>query len=155
MPYSDYGYAICVEFQSTENFTPCPEKMSLAHLGGVAKIIVTDNLKTSVVKTDRYESDINPACEDVDNNYRFVSILCQLGKPFLKFLVENHVRLVYHRVCVNMAPFLNLGTQQGAYRVDNRPQSDPNAENIQTSARLTSMRMRNRFCSLSMKWNAR
>lgn len=97
MPYSDYGYAVCVESQSTESFLHAL-KMCLEHLGGVPKILVTDNLKASVVKADRYEPDINRALEDMGNHYRFVSIPCQPRKPTQKSLVENHVRLVYHRV---------------------------------------------------------
>ncbi len=97
MPYSDYGYAICVESQSTENFLHAL-KMCLEHLGGVPKILVSDNLKASVVKADRYEPDINRALEDMGNHYHFVSIPCQPRKPTQKSLVENHVRLVYQRV---------------------------------------------------------
>jgi transposase len=97
MPYSDYGFAVCVENQSTENFLHAL-RMCLEHLGGVPKIVVTDNLKASVVKADRYEPEISRAMEDFGNHYHFVSIPCQPRRPTEKALVENHVKMVYRRV---------------------------------------------------------
>ena len=117
MPYSDYGYAVCVESQSTENFLQAL-KMCLEHLGGVPKILVTDNLKASVVKADRYEPEINRVLEDMGNHYHFVSIPCQPRKPTQKSLVENHVRLVYRRVYARLRhrTFFSLQELNGAVR---------------------------------------
>ena len=68
------------------------------NLGGVPSIIVSDNLKSAVVKTDRYEPEINKAFEDMGNHYGFVVIPARSGKPKDKALVENQVKQIYHRV---------------------------------------------------------
>ena len=58
LPASDYGYLLFVPSQRTEDFvyaiTQC-----LKHLGGVPKMLVPDNLKAAVIKTDRYEPSLN------------------------------------------------------------------------------------------------
>ena len=64
LPASDYGYILFVRSQRTEDFvyaiTQC-----LKHLGGVPKMLVPDNLKAAVVKTDRYEPSLNSRPTDM------------------------------------------------------------------------------------------
>ena len=64
LPASDYGYLLFVPSQRTEDFvyaiTQC-----LKHLGGVPKMLVPDNLKAAVIKTDRYEPSLNRVLEDM------------------------------------------------------------------------------------------
>ena len=64
----------------------------LKHLGGSPKIVVTDNLKASVIKADRYEPEINRIMEDFANHHGFA------GKLRDKAVVENEVKIVYRRV---------------------------------------------------------
>lgn len=97
LPYTDYGFALCVPSQRVEDFLYAIAKC-LGHLGGVPKILVTDNLKSAVIKADRYEPTLNKALEDMGNHYHFVTIPCKPYSPTHKGLVENHVKLVYRRV---------------------------------------------------------
>ena len=97
MPYSDYAFAICVPSQRLDDFIYAV-RMCFENLGGVPSIVVPDNLKSAVVKADRYEPEINKAFEDMGNHYGFVVIPARSGKPKDKALVENQVKQVYHRV---------------------------------------------------------
>ena len=97
LPFSDYAYAICLPSQKVEDFLYGIKKC-LEFMGGTPKILVTDNLKSAVVKADRYEPTLNRALEDMGNYYNFVVIPCQPYSPRQKALVEDQVRLVYRRV---------------------------------------------------------
>jgi len=97
LPYSDFGFAMAVRTQSTQDFihalTCC-----LQAIGGVPKALVPDNLKTAVDQSDPYEPDINRVMEDFANHYGAVVFPARVKKPRDKALVENQVKLVYSRV---------------------------------------------------------
>ena len=97
MPYTDYAFAMCVPSQKVEDFLYAL-RMCFEYLGGVPKIVVTDNLKSAVIKADKYEPTLNKALEDMGNHYGFVVIPCQPASPTQKALVENQVKLIYHRI---------------------------------------------------------
>lgn len=97
LPYTDYAFAMCVPSQRTEDLLHAISKC-LEAIGGVPKILVTDNLKSAVIKADRYEPTLNKALEDMGNHYRFVTIPCRPYSPTHKALVENQVKIVYRRV---------------------------------------------------------
>lgn len=97
LPYSDYGFAIAVHNQSVQEFIYALEQC-LRYIGGVPQILVPDNLKSAVIKADRYEPDINTALEDFANHYGTTVIPTRVAKPKDKALVENQVKLVYSRV---------------------------------------------------------
>lgn len=97
MPYSDYAFVTCVSSQKKENFIDAI-RQCLEYLGGVPSIIVTDNLKSAVTKTHRYEPEINNALRDMGNHYHFVAMPCQPYEPTQKALVENHVKLAYRHI---------------------------------------------------------
>jgi len=97
MPATDYGFAIAVRSQRSEDFIHALA-MCFSSLGGVPKIVVSDNLKAAVVKTDPYEPKINRILEDMANHYGFVVIPTRPGKPKDKSLVENQVKIIYNRV---------------------------------------------------------
>ena len=58
LPYSDYTFAIAVGSQTTVDFLYALS-CALQYFGGSPKILVTDNLKSAVIKTDRYEPELN------------------------------------------------------------------------------------------------
>ncbi len=97
LPASDYGFLLFVPSQRTEDFvyaiTQC-----LKHLGGVSRMLVPDNLKAAVVKTDRYEPSLNRVLEDMANHYGTVVVPARPVRPRDKSNVEGNVRLVYMRV---------------------------------------------------------
>jgi len=97
LPASDYGYLLFVPSQRTEDFvyaiTQC-----LKHLGGVPKMLVPDNLKAAVIKTDKYEPTLNRVLEDMGNHYGAAVVPARPVHPKDKSNVEGNVRLIYMRV---------------------------------------------------------
>ena len=72
--------------------------------------MVTDNLKPSVVKTDKYEPELNRLMDDFANHYDFVTMPSRPYRPKDKGLVENQVKLIYRRVYARISDctFLSL-----------------------------------------------
>lgn len=103
LPASDYGFALAVPSQTVDDFVYAINKC-FRSIGGAPKIIVTDNLKASVIKADRYEPDINHVMERLADHYGCVVIPARSIHPKDKALVEDQVRLVYRRV---FAPLRN------------------------------------------------
>ena len=97
LPYSCYEYAVCVPSQKMEDFFHAI-RMCLEHIGGVPKIVVSDNLKAAVIKADKYDPQINKAFSDMGCFYGFVPMPCEPHSPTQKALVESAVRRVYHHV---------------------------------------------------------
>jgi transposase len=97
LPYSDYTFAMAVPTQSTDDFLHALS-CCLSSLGGCPKILVPDNLKAAVVKSDKYEPELNRVMEDFANHYGFVVIPARVRKPRDKASVENSVRIIYQRV---------------------------------------------------------
>lgn len=97
LPASDYGFAIAVPSQKVDDFLYALE-CCLRSIGGVPKIIVPDNLKSAVIKADRYQPELNRMFEDFCNHFGCVSIPARARKPKDKALVEDHVKIVYRRV---------------------------------------------------------
>jgi len=105
LPYSDYSFAMAVRSQNINDFLYALG-CCLQELGGVPQVLVPDNLKSAIVKANRYEPDINRALEDFANYYHTTVIPARASKPKDKALVENQVKLVYSRV------FAKLRNQQ-------------------------------------------
>lgn len=97
LPYSDYGFAMAVPSQQTEDFI-FALLCCLIFLGGSPKAIVPDNMKSAVKKSSRYQPQINAVLEDFANHYKTVIIPTRVASPRDKALVENQVKLLYNRV---------------------------------------------------------
>lgn len=101
MPYSDYGFVLCVPSQKKEDFVYAIRRC-MEYMGGVPAIVVPDNLKSAVRKSHKYEPELNRAIEDMGNHYGFAVIPCQPHEPTQKALVENHVKLAYRHIYAKM-----------------------------------------------------
>lgn len=101
LPYSGYSFAIAVESQTVDNFTYALSQC-LKYIGGVPSAIVPDNLKSAVIKANRYEPDINKALEDFANHYGTVVLPTRVCKPKDKALVEKQVHLTYTHVLAKL-----------------------------------------------------
>jgi len=97
LPYSDYTFAMAVASQSTADFLYAFSRC-LAFLGGSPKIVVPDNLKAAVIKTDKYEPELSQLMADFANHYGFVVLAARPGHPRDKSSVENEVKIIYNRV---------------------------------------------------------
>lgn len=97
LPYSDFGFAMAVRHQSIEDFIHAL-RCCLEFLGGTPSILVPDNLKAAIIKSNPYEPEINRVLEDFANHYNMAVVPARVAKPRDKALVENHVKLIYTRV---------------------------------------------------------
>jgi transposase len=97
LPFSDYSFAIAVPSQRIADFLYALA-CCLQHIGGTPQILVPDNLKSAIIRADRYEPDVNRSLEDFANHYNMTVISTRARKPRDKALVENQVKLTYNRV---------------------------------------------------------
>lgn len=97
LPFSDYAFAMAVPSQRLDDFLYALG-CCLSHIGGVPKALVPDNLKSAIIKTSRYEPELNRALEDFANHYDTVVVPARVRKPRDKALVENQVKNIYTRV---------------------------------------------------------
>ena len=73
-------------------------RVCLENIGGAPSALVPDNLKSAVIKANRYEPSVNQALEDFANHYNMAVVPARARKPKDKALVENQVKLIYNRV---------------------------------------------------------
>lgn len=111
LPYSDYGFAMAVPSQKTDDFIYALQ-CCLQDIGGVPQTLVPDNLKAAITKTSRYEPSINRVLEDFANHYNTTVTPARVRKPKDKALVENQVKLIYSRVYAKLRnlQFFDLAT---------------------------------------------
>jgi len=103
-PASDYGYALAIESQKTEEVVRAIVS-ALRFFGGVPQILVPDNMKAMVTKTDRYMPTINTLCADMSAHYGMSILPARPYKPRDKPSVENGVRVLYRRI---LAPIRDM-----------------------------------------------
>lgn len=97
LPFSDYGFVMALPSQRIADFLYGLE-CCLISLGGVPAALVPDNLKSAVIKANRYEPVINRALDDFATHYGTTVIPARSKSPKDKALVENQVKLIYSRV---------------------------------------------------------
>lgn len=97
LPFSDYGFALALSSEKSEELIE-GLKTCLQHIGGVPQVLVPDNMKTAVIKANRYEPEINQILQDFADHYGAAVLPTRVRKPKDKALVEDHVKLVYTRV---------------------------------------------------------
>ena len=97
LAYSDYSFVMAVHSQGLTDFLYALQ-CCLKYLGGVPQLLVPDNLKSAVIKANKYEPTVNRALEDFANHYGTTVIPTRTYKPKDKALVENQVKLIYTRI---------------------------------------------------------
>lgn len=68
LPYSGLIYCMAVHSQQSGDFAHCINEM-LKYVGGVTKTIVCDNLKTAVIRADKYEPQFTELCHELSAHY--------------------------------------------------------------------------------------
>jgi transposase len=91
---SQLTYVEATMSQSKEDFIGACEN-ALHYYQGVPLAIVTDNLKSAVIKSDKYEPTLNEAFRDFVEHYRMVAMPAGPYKPRHKALVEGAVKIIY------------------------------------------------------------
>lgn len=113
--------------QQKEDFIKSCEN-ALHYFGGVPNVIVTDNLKSAVVKSNRYEPTLNESFRDFVSHYSMAALPAAPYKPKHKALVEGAVKILYRsiysvvkgRVWSSME-LLNEGIREALEGYNNRP----------------------------------
>ena len=97
LPNSQYTYVEACQSQKREDLISCCAH-ALSFYGGVPKAIVSDNLKSAVTRTSKYEPEINRSFKDFARHYNCVINPTRSYAPQDKALVEHAVPLVYQRI---------------------------------------------------------
>lgn len=95
--YSGYDYVEAAHSQKQEDFLFCLSN-SLHFFEGVPQCILSDNLKSAVKRSNRYEPDFTSLCEQLSVHYDFTWMAARVRKPKDKPQVESAVRTTYYRV---------------------------------------------------------
>ena len=93
LPYSSYLYAEGFYSMDTSSWLSAHVN-ALEHFGGVAPIVVPDNLKTGIVKNTREELIVNPSYRRLAEYYGFAVVPTRPRKPRDKASVEAGVGVV-------------------------------------------------------------
>lgn len=94
---SQYTYAEASLSQKKEDFITSIEN-ALYYFKGVPAAIVPDNLKSAVIKSNRYEPTLNETFLDFAEHYGTTILPARAYKPRDKSLVEGAVKILYQRV---------------------------------------------------------
>lgn len=97
LPCSHYTYVEACMSQKREDLIPCIGH-ALFYYGGVPKAIISDNLKSAVSRSSKYEPQINKSLKDFAHHYGCVVNPTRTYAPQDKALVENAVNLAYQRI---------------------------------------------------------
>lgn len=101
--HSQYSYVEAIASQTGEDLV-YGLRRGFSAFGGVTKVLIPDNMKSAVTKTDRYEPGINRLFEDFANHYNTAVLPARPRRPKDKSLAESAVRDVYRHV---FAPLRN------------------------------------------------
>jgi transposase len=98
---SQLTYVEAVESQRVEDFIGCCEN-ALHYFGGSPNAIVPDNLKSAVIKSNRYEPRLNENFEAFADYYGMAVLPARAYKPKDKALVEGAVKITYIRIFASL-----------------------------------------------------
>ena len=97
LPFSQYTYVQACMSQKREDLLGCIAG-ALNFFGGVPNTIVSDNLKSAVSRSSKYEPQINKSLKDFALHYKCAVNPTRAYSPQDKALVENAVNLSYQRI---------------------------------------------------------
>ena len=131
--YSGLTFIEVLRSQRQEDFV-AGIRNALHFFGGIPGSMLIDNLKSGVIKSDRYEPVFNDLLMELANHYGMSIQATRPYKPKDKPLVERHVQLIYQRV---YAPLRNriFHSAREANLAINPLQQEHNARPYQNSPR--------------------
>jgi transposase len=94
---SQLTYVEATHSQKKEDFIRSCEN-ALHFYGGAPQAIVTDNLKSAVIKSNKYEPTLNQAFHDFVSHYTMAALPAGPYKPKHKALVEGVVKIIYRTI---------------------------------------------------------
>jgi len=93
LPASGYPFVKAIPSQKKRDFIEAHCDM-FEHFGGVSELLVPDNLKSAVIKADRYEPEVNMDYAEMARYYATAVMPTRGYKPKDKAKVEQAVKLV-------------------------------------------------------------
>lgn len=97
LPYSHYIYVEALQSQKQEDFIK-GLRHALEFIGGVPQSIKCDNMRTAVVRANRYEPQFTEAMEYMAAHYGTTIVAARVRKPRDKGSVEKAVDLSYKHI---------------------------------------------------------
>jgi len=97
LPATSYTYVVATQTQCQQEVIEALRKC-FQYMGGVPKVIVSDNLKAAVTKSHKYEPTINRSLNDFAFHYGCVIDPTRPYSPKDKAMVEGAVKIVYQRI---------------------------------------------------------
>ncbi|HXC06619.1 MAG TPA: IS21 family transposase [Bacteroidia bacterium] len=97
LPYSGMIFCLAVASQQTADFVSCINRM-LQFFGGIPKTILCDNLKTAVIRSDKYEPVFTDVCHQLSAHYQTTFSAARPYEPRDKAMVEKAVNIVYNNI---------------------------------------------------------
>ena len=91
LPYSGYGYVEAFLNQAQPSWI-AGHVNAYEYFGGVARILVPDNLKTGVSKNTRYETILNRSYQELAEHYDTAIVPARVKHPQDKSLAEGSVK---------------------------------------------------------------
>ena len=97
LPYSGLIFCHAVHSQQTADFIACINAM-LRYYGGAPSTILCDNLKTAVIRPNRYEPVFTEICYQLGEHYGTTFSATRPYSPRDKAMVERAVNIVYSHI---------------------------------------------------------
>lgn len=127
LPYSGLIFCKAVHSQQTSDFTECINSM-LKYYTGVPATILCDNLKTAVIRPNRYEPVFTDMCYQLSEHYTTTFSATRPYSPRDKAMVELAVKIVYMHIYAPLRQqeftslqSLNEAMKQQLYLLNNKP----------------------------------
>lgn len=126
LPYSGLIFCKAVHSQQTADFIDCINSMMIYYAGAPATILC-DNLKTAVIRANRYEPVFTDVCMQLSEHYQTTFSATRPYSPRDKAMVERAVNIVYNHIygplrhrSFNSLSALNEAISQQLYLLNNK-----------------------------------
>lgn len=130
LPFSGLIFCQAVLSQKTHDFAACINAM-LRFYAGVPATILCDNLKTAVIRSDRYEPVFTDLCYQLSEHYGTTFSAARPYSPKDKAMVEQAVRITYAHIYAPLRnqeftslKALNDAMHQQLLLLNNKPYKD-------------------------------
>jgi len=97
LPFSGYTFAVALASQKIVDFIEGLQAV-FSYLGGLPKVLLSDNLRSYVKKSDRYSPQFTDLCMQLAAHYGIELSATRVAHPKDKAAVENMVATVYKRL---------------------------------------------------------
>lgn len=111
LPFSGYAFAYGCTDMKQENWIKAHVEM-FDYFRGVPTLLVSDNLKTGVIKNSKKGIVLNRSYEDLANHYRTIIMPTRVRKPKDKATVENTVKQLTTYIIAKMRNYQCFSIEQ-------------------------------------------